>query len=183
MSGIFPRKDKEFQIHSVTNAQRLAGTRGDDTTPLVAGDVVKVANQGDRIEMYLGGADFTNPNWLVIENTIELTFDLTINNGPSASEYSINGVTCPLGTATNVGWVKVMDGIPVGDVDASFYVGVGMVPAIYQINGKFFGSSSGAVYGASYLTLMSDVIGHLNAVSMMTFQSNLPPRASVTIGF
>ena len=49
-----------FTLHDVTNAQRLAGTRNDDTTPLVAGDTVRVTDlPDDPIMLMLGTGDWT----------------------------------------------------------------------------------------------------------------------------
>ena len=55
-----PGSEVPFTLYDVTNAQRLAGTQGDDTTPLVAGDTVRVTDlPDDPIMLMLGTGDWT----------------------------------------------------------------------------------------------------------------------------
>lgn len=171
-----------FEVYDVTNAQRLAGTRADDATPLASGDVVRVTDQGDRIEKYLGGADFSNANWLVLDDTAEIIFDPT--GGPS-STFEINGVEVETGNVTNVGWVNVRQGIPVGDVDGSFNsssasstgVLISQVASAGYYNAGFDSFKSG-----SFL-LLSEELGHLSPLSRLLFPAAIPPRSTVTVGF
>ena len=169
-----------FPIYSVTNAQRLAGTRADNTTPLIVRDIVKVTDQGDRIEFYLGGG-FTDANWLVLEDTVEIVFDPTI--GPAA-EYTINGVTISsTDPATNCGWAKVRHGVPT-DSDGSF-------APVSVFNGVAYRSvSDGGYYnvyfdsnGVGKMLLLTDEDGHLSKITRMLFPTTLPPRSTVLLMF
>ena len=96
-----------FAMYEVTNAQRLAGTRSDDSTLLVSGDIVKVTDQGDRIEQLLDDTDPSdNDNWLILLNTIQLK---VYQVSGSAKDFTIAGqsaVSVPHGVATVVGWAR-----------------------------------------------------------------------------
>jgi len=167
-------------VCSVTNSQRLAGTRGDDTTPLVAGDIVKVTNQGDRIEMYLGGADFTNPNWLVLEDTAEIVFD----PAGLGLDLIINGVAIDASDPpTNCGWVKVRDGVPVGDVDGTFTPSTAGGGIAFDTIGSRYYNANYDAYRAGQLLLLTDVIGHTNPITRLVFPVSLPPRSTVSLKF
>jgi hypothetical protein len=94
-----------FAIYDVTNAQRLAGTQGDGTTPLVAGDKVRVTDQANRIEQYLGpvnGAGFGNENWAVLRNTVSLG---VTNYSSTEESITVNGVSVPFEETEDVGWL------------------------------------------------------------------------------
>ena len=93
------------EIISMTNLQRLAVVDGD----IPPGQLVKVTDQANRIEMYLGGGS-GNSHWEVVVNS----YVLQLYND-SASPYlygiQINGVIAPTQSAdynvvTTIGWVK-----------------------------------------------------------------------------
>lgn len=90
-------------IYDATNAQRLAGTNG--TRAFVAGDRVRVTDQANRLEQFLGGTVGDNANWLVLENTLQVFIYIG-----SASNFTIEGqspVAVPLNTLTSIGWAKL----------------------------------------------------------------------------
>ena len=111
-----------FEIYNVTNAQRLAGTRGDGSTPIAAGNHVRVTDQANRVELYLGpinGSGFGNANWLVLENTLLVD----IFNGTSGT-VTLNGVSIPSSSFDSVGWIKTSQVIPgeLSPTDVAFVI-------------------------------------------------------------
>lgn len=91
-------------IYDATNAQRLAGSNG--TRTFVSGDRVRVTDQADRIEQFLGGTVGDNASWLVLENSFQVfiyqasgsSYTFTISGQP--------GVVVPSGVLTSIGWAK-----------------------------------------------------------------------------
>jgi len=70
-----------FVIHDVTNAQRLAGTRSDDTTPLVAGDYVQVTDRDNAVMLALNADDFgVEANWATIAWTKDVFIQLAVSD-------------------------------------------------------------------------------------------------------
>ena len=70
-----------FAIYDVTNAQRLAGTRSDDTTPLVAGDYVQVTDRDNAVMLALNADDFgVEANWATIAWTKDVFIQLAVSD-------------------------------------------------------------------------------------------------------
>lgn len=72
-----------------------------EVTPYPIGQLVRVVDQGGRIEQYLGGDSWNNDNWLVLKNTIALSVE-----NATGSSIEINGITCEDGSTTFVGYVN-----------------------------------------------------------------------------
>lgn len=67
------------------------------------GQLVRVIDQGGRIEQFLGGDPSNNDNWLVLKNTVELT--VTQTDAESPPVY-VNGVEVqPIWGPVYCGWV------------------------------------------------------------------------------
>lgn len=83
--------------------------RGESTTniePIVEkvffqpGQLIRVVDQGGRIERFLGGTVSDNANWLVLKNTV----NIAITNLGSGYSIYINGFECGIESDTYIGW-------------------------------------------------------------------------------
>lgn len=86
---------------SCTDAQRLDGSG--PVSGAIAGQLVKVTDQANRIERYLGGGYASNQNWLVVRNTILVL--ATLKAG-SLAVCSINGIPLIAGVTVWCGWLS-----------------------------------------------------------------------------
>lgn len=102
-----PDAPASFQIHEVTNAQRLAGVRGDGTTPLVKGDMVRVTDQGNRIEVALQTTFNTDSKWQVLVNSFRLYISPEYGPPEMDQDLVVNGIVCGGDTSTYVGWFRL----------------------------------------------------------------------------
>ena len=76
-----PGSEVPFTLYDVTNAQRLAGTRSDDTTPLVAGDYVQVTDRDNAVMLALNADDFgVEANWATIAWTKDVFIQLAVSD-------------------------------------------------------------------------------------------------------
>lgn len=70
-------------------------------TGIKTGQVVIIADQGNRVEMYVGGTISAQSSWAVLRNTIQLSVAILSGSG---NTVLINGVVVG-STFTSVGWV------------------------------------------------------------------------------
>jgi len=98
---------KSQEILAVTQAQKLA------LTGKLTGQLVRLTDRGNRIEMYNGGTISADSGWDVIVNTYELQGYFESTNG------TLNGVSCTADTMTSCGWVKAGRYVGVGNGDGT----------------------------------------------------------------
>lgn len=84
-------------LTAATDAAKLA------LTDLVAGQVVVITDEGNRVERYMGGTITEQASWAVLRNTVQLSVAVTSGSGNS---ININAVSVAnSSTPTAVGWV------------------------------------------------------------------------------
>jgi hypothetical protein len=77
-----------------------------DYVPFQAGQLVRVVDQGGRIERFLGGDALNNDNWLVLKNTVQL---VVYAGSYDEVPMTINNVLMMSGENVNCGWVDPLD--------------------------------------------------------------------------
>jgi hypothetical protein len=131
-----------------------------------AGDIVKVTEEGDRLELFLGGDHTDQSNWRILVNTFEL---LIFNpGGPKV----IEGVTCGAGVTTSVGWFTEDREIYLGNSSSTSYT---FKFSDGDVAVSAYGGSSGTV---SCFTAAYSRSPYAN--DYMSLYRNAPPRGSVT---
>jgi hypothetical protein len=90
---------QSFDVSS--NADKLA------LTGLSPGDIVVITGEADRVEVYLGGGESSDANWLVLHNTVRLVVYAEFG------DITIDGVMCYDEVTTVLGWYPVDSLIPV----------------------------------------------------------------------
>lgn len=140
-------------LEFATDAEKLAVA----TTPRI-GQLVRITGEGDRIEQFLGGSSSEQTSWLVLRPTV----NLTISNAGTV-EPTINGVVCPTGEDTPVGFVDPL-AIPFIAADAT-----GMALAALSL-------------GAPYGTAQIYIDGNLEvAATLFAIPLPLPSGADVNL--
>ncbi len=163
-------------IISMTDAERLAVN---DT--LQPGQLVKVTDQADRIELYLGGGS-GNDYWEVVVNS----YLLQLHNdsaGSGLTDIKINGedaptTTAPFNVVETIGWVKDGDVITCSGAGSYSVLAFGWA---VDANGK---SSCGANPGSNSWELSFGRQSNYAPISLAEFVVSpikVPPRGTLRI--